>query len=129
MQTDHDHLLLLTCISSKITRFSVCNYLPAHQIKKKNQKKRMATLHYIELESLKCKSAIVTGGSRGIGAQTCLELARYGANIAIVYHSDQSTKKAQDVASQIEKLDRRAVIIKEDLGNLECGEKIVLQAR
>ena len=34
---------------------------------------------------LKDQTAIVTGGSRGIGRAICLELARQGANIALVY--------------------------------------------
>ena len=34
---------------------------------------------------LKDKTAIVTGGSRGIGAATAKALAAEGANVAIIY--------------------------------------------
>ncbi|HHZ05342.1 MAG TPA: 3-oxoacyl-[acyl-carrier-protein] reductase [Clostridiales bacterium] len=40
--------------------------------------------------SLKDKTAIVTGGSRGIGEAVGLKLASQGANIAIVYVGDES---------------------------------------
>ena len=39
---------------------------------------------------LEGKLAIVTGGSRGIGAATCANLAAKGANLVINYTSDSS---------------------------------------
>ena len=36
---------------------------------------------------LKGKTAIVTGGSRGIGRAICESLAKAGANVAVVYSS------------------------------------------
>lgn len=39
---------------------------------------------------LKGKVAIVTGGSRGIGAATSLKLAQAGADVAIIHQSDKS---------------------------------------
>ncbi|MDR1138291.1 MAG: 3-oxoacyl-[acyl-carrier-protein] reductase [Clostridiales bacterium] len=40
--------------------------------------------------NLQDKVAIVTGGSRGIGASTAMHLARHGASVAIVYGADTS---------------------------------------
>ncbi len=48
---------------------------------------------------LKGKTAIVTGGSRGIGRAIALALAGEGADIAIVYHRDEVS--AQHVCRQI----------------------------
>lgn len=39
------------------------------------------------------KTAVVTGGSRGIGRAICLELARLGANIVLCYAGNESSAK------------------------------------
>jgi 3-oxoacyl-[acyl-carrier protein] reductase len=51
-----------------------------------------------EFSSLEGKVALVTGGSRGIGAAICRELARAGARVAVNYRSDQEA--AERVASE-----------------------------
>lgn len=58
------------------------------------------------------KRALVTGGSRGIGAAIALALAENGADVAFTYHS--SAHKAQALADSIEASDRRAVAIQAD---------------
>jgi 3-oxoacyl-[acyl-carrier protein] reductase len=52
--------------------------------------------------SLRGKNAIVTGGSRGIGAATALLLADAGANVGIGYRSreDEAARVVRDVASR-----------------------------
>ncbi len=52
----------------------------------------------MELE-LKGKVALVTGGSRGLGAAICLALAAEGARVAVNYRSER--EKAQEVAERI----------------------------
>ena len=42
---------------------------------------------------LKGKTAIVTGGSLGIGATIAIELAREGANVAINYRKHDTAAK------------------------------------
>lgn len=48
--------------------------------------------------SLKNKTAIITGGSRGIGRAVALKLASLGANVAVVYAGN--TEAAQAVCAQ-----------------------------
>jgi 3-oxoacyl-[acyl-carrier protein] reductase len=47
-----------------------------------------------ELNSLKGKVALVTGGSRGIGRAIAVELARRGANIAINFRAGAAHAEA-----------------------------------
>ncbi|MBV9075907.1 MAG: SDR family oxidoreductase [Methylobacteriaceae bacterium] len=61
------------------------------------------------------KVALVTGGSRGIGAAAARALAASGADVAVSYVS--APEKAQDVVRAVEGLGRRAVAIEADGGD------------
>lgn len=58
------------------------------------------------------KRALVTGGSRGIGAAIALALAENGADVAFTYR--HAAEKAKAIAVAIERLGRRAVAIEAD---------------
>ncbi|MEV7113982.1 SDR family NAD(P)-dependent oxidoreductase [Streptomyces anulatus] len=58
------------------------------------------------------KVALVTGGSRGIGAATALRLAEEGADVALTYVS--AADKAQEVVKAIEALGRKGLAIQAD---------------
>ena len=58
------------------------------------------------------KAALVTGGSRGIGAATALRLARDGADVAVTYVDGKEA--AENVVGRIEALGRRAVALRAD---------------
>ncbi|GAA2091297.1 3-oxoacyl-ACP reductase FabG [Streptomyces albiaxialis] len=58
------------------------------------------------------KVALVTGGSRGIGAATALRLAREGADVAVTYVSAEA--QAKSVVAEIEATGRRALAIRAD---------------
>lgn len=58
------------------------------------------------------KRALVTGGSRGIGAAIALALAENGADVAFTYQ--HSAEKASAVARSIENTGRRAIPIQAD---------------
>jgi len=73
----------------------------------------------MELEG---KSAIVTGGSLGIGTSIAVELARAGANVAINYRRHDAEAKA--VAKEIEEMGRKAIVFKADVSNHEDAESM-----
>ncbi|MGW0086760.1 SDR family oxidoreductase [Streptomyces sp. NPDC003393] len=56
--------------------------------------------------------ALVTGGSRGIGAATAVRLAREGHDVAITYVNGKEA--AEDVVRAMERLGRRAAALRAD---------------
>jgi NAD(P)-dependent dehydrogenase (short-subunit alcohol dehydrogenase family) len=69
------------------------------------------------------KTALVTGGSRGIGATVALTLAKQGCDLHIHYSS--SPVEAQKVADSVIALGRKADIIKSDLSSKACATEIM----
>ncbi len=67
---------------------------------------------------LKNKTAIVTGGSRGIGAAICRKFAENGANVALIYSGN--TEKAEAVAMEISALGVTAKAYKCDVADFEA---------
>jgi 3-oxoacyl-[acyl-carrier protein] reductase len=65
------------------------------------------------MESLKGKTALVTGSSRGIGRGCALVLARYGCNVVINYV--ESAEKAREVAREIKGLGSESLVVKADV--------------
>lgn len=60
------------------------------------------------------KRALVTGGSRGIGAAIARQLAADGADIAVTY--DKSAELAEALAAEIRATGRKAVAVQADAG-------------
>jgi 3-oxoacyl-[acyl-carrier protein] reductase len=69
------------------------------------------------------KVAIITGGSRGIGASTAILFAKAGADVAITYQG--SDAKAKEVVNEIKKLGRKGVAYKGDNSKSEVVKGIV----
>lgn len=69
------------------------------------------------------KTAIVTGGSRGIGRQTVLELAREGYAVAIVYQGNE--EKANETMQMAMAEGAEAIAIKCDVASMESVTSMV----
>jgi len=62
------------------------------------------------------KIAIITGGSRGLGRNTALNLAQRGVDLIITYHTNRA--EADVVVEQIQGLGRSAVALQLDSGDV-----------
>jgi len=74
----------------------------------------------IQLEG---KSAIVTGGSLGIGTAIAIKLAEFGANVAINYrkHKDE----AEEVIKKVKAMGRKGLVVQADISNFSDAGKMV----
>jgi len=75
------------------------------------------------MDTIHGRIALVSGGSRGIGAASCLALARAGCDVAIGYNRSQT--QAQALAEQIRQLGRRAVAIQADMAQTSAAQTLV----
>ena len=75
------------------------------------------------MSKLKNKVALVTGGSRGIGAAIAKRLAADGAHVAITYTNGQDA--AATVVKDIERAGGKAVAIKADAADAEAVRNAV----
>lgn len=72
------------------------------------------------------RSAILTGGTRGIGKAIALELARRGCNVAFNYA--RSAEEAEKLKAEIEGLGVRALAAQCDVANTEASAAFVKAA-
>src|SRR5580692_1923248 len=75
------------------------------------------------MSTLNEKVALVTGGSRGIGAAIAKRLAKDGASVAITYAKDVSAASA--VVKAIERDGGKAVAIQADAADVEAVKEAV----
>jgi len=67
--------------------------------------------------------ALVTGGSRGIGAEIVRRLAAEGADVGFTYHTGKD--EAEQVAAQVRGLGRRALTVQADLAEPAAAGAVV----
>ena len=72
------------------------------------------------------KSAVVTGGSRGLGRAIALRLARQGADVAFSYRGNEVA--ADETASGIEEAGRKALAVQADVTDPPAAEALVKAA-
>ena len=73
------------------------------------------------------RSAIVTGGTRGIGKAIVLELARRGANVAFNY--SKSADEAETLRGELEAMGVKAHAAQCDVANTEAAAEFVGQVK
>lgn len=73
------------------------------------------------------KIAIITGGSRGLGRNTAVNLARRGVDIVFTYRADQ--KQAESLISEVEALGRKAAAFQLDTGDISAFDGFVGEVR
>jgi NAD(P)-dependent dehydrogenase (short-subunit alcohol dehydrogenase family) len=71
------------------------------------------------------KIALVTGGNRGLGRSTALNLARAGVDVGVTYRSNEA--EARDVVETIAGLGRTAVALRLDTTELGSFEAFVVR--
>lgn len=69
------------------------------------------------------RTALVTGGSRGIGRSAALLLARAGADVALTYHT--RADQAEATVREIQALGRRTYVGGGDLANPDVAERLL----
>ncbi|MFP6767985.1 MAG: 3-oxoacyl-[acyl-carrier-protein] reductase [Planctomycetaceae bacterium] len=73
------------------------------------------------------KTALVTGGSRGIGRAIVWALAQEGARVAFVYRSD--SEAAEQLVKDLELDQRESMAIQADVSEAESAERVVEQVQ
>ncbi|MFN3002627.1 SDR family NAD(P)-dependent oxidoreductase [Mycolicibacterium wolinskyi] len=73
--------------------------------------------------SLESKAALITGGSRGIGAAIARRLAAEGADVAITYHS--SPERAATVVDEITATGSKAIAVQANSAAAEAARQAV----
>jgi len=76
---------------------------------------------------LQGKIAVVTGGSRGIGAAIALRLAQDGATVAISYNSNKAA--ADKVVAKIEELGNKAIAVKANASSQQDNQTLVNEVK
>ncbi|PRR79559.1 3-oxoacyl-[acyl-carrier-protein] reductase FabG [Clostridium liquoris] len=75
---------------------------------------------------LQGKTALITGGSRGIGRVIALKLAELGANIVVNYKS--SANAAEEIVKNVESKGTKAIAAQGDVSSFTDAEKIIKTA-
>jgi NAD(P)-dependent dehydrogenase (short-subunit alcohol dehydrogenase family) len=73
------------------------------------------------------KIAIITGGSRGLGRNTALQLARRGVDILFTYRANK--EEAESFIREAESLGRRAAAFRLDTGDVNAFDGFVAEVR
>jgi NAD(P)-dependent dehydrogenase (short-subunit alcohol dehydrogenase family) len=73
------------------------------------------------------KIALITGGSRGLGRNTAIHLARSGVDVVRTYHSNKA--EADSAVAEIESLGRKAAALELDTGDVASFEAFAASLR
>ncbi|HTM98150.1 MAG TPA: SDR family oxidoreductase [Pedobacter sp.] len=73
------------------------------------------------------KIALVTGGSRGLGKNMALALAKKGIDVILTYQSKKT--EADEVVSSIELLGQKAIALQFDAGNVKSFDGFIAKVK
>ena len=73
----------------------------------------------------KKKIALITGGSRGLGRDMAISLAKNNVNILITYHSNAN--KAEEMVNEIKALGQEAAAFQLDTANTKSFDAFIAQ--
>ena len=79
------------------------------------------------VERTTSKIAIITGGSRGLGRNTAIHLARRGVDVIFTYHSNQT--EAGSLTREIEAMGQRAAAFRLDAADVHSFDGFVAGVR
>jgi len=79
------------------------------------------------MSEFKGRTAIVTGGTRGIGRAIVKELAGRGANVAFTYSKNRES--AESLAAELETLGSRSLAFQADIADTLAAEHVVKEVK
>jgi NAD(P)-dependent dehydrogenase (short-subunit alcohol dehydrogenase family) len=74
----------------------------------------------------KNKIALVTGGSRGLGRNMAMAIAKKGIDVMLTYHTNKEA--ADEVVAEIESLGQKAVAFQLDTSDTKAFDNFIKQA-
>jgi NAD(P)-dependent dehydrogenase (short-subunit alcohol dehydrogenase family) len=77
--------------------------------------------------SMQDKIAIITGGSRGLGRNTALNLARRGVDVIFTYRANEA--EAESLISEVAAIGRKAAGFRLDTGDIRAFDGFVAEVR
>jgi len=78
-------------------------------------------------QTFKDKTVLITGSGRGIGRGIALHFARMGADVVVNFFRNR--KPAEETAAEIEKLGRKALVVKANVGDIEAIQDLFTQTK
>ena len=79
------------------------------------------------IDTKKAKVAIITGGSRGLGRNTAINLARRGVDVIFTYRANRA--EAESLIREVEGLGRKAAAFQLEAGNIRAFDGFVAEVR
>ena len=79
-------------------------------------------MHVQELFKLEGKTALVTGGGRGLGAQMAEALAEAGANVVVC---SRKTEACQEMSNRLKEKGVKSLALKCDITNADDVQNVV----
>ena len=69
---------------------------------------------------------VVTGSSSGLGRAIAMSMARHGADVVI--HGNRHRAKAEEVADEVRRQGRQALVVMGDLADEQCCGALIEQS-